>query len=119
MTEFKLSETQLAEAHNTAADGEMPKVTMSKRDIIRGIAAGSIIALGGAGCAYNEELGRSQLLFVSRGQMAQLAASAWGDLKKQERVLHQLPIRQSAEPRGPADGPGGGREPARLGVRGV
>ena len=37
-------------------------------------------------CAYNETLGRNQLLFVSQGQMAQLASSAWTDLKKQEQV---------------------------------
>jgi predicted Zn-dependent protease len=37
-------------------------------------------------CAYNEDLGRSQLVFVSSGQMAQLASSAWSDLKKQEKV---------------------------------
>lgn len=39
-------------------------------------------------CSYNEALGRNQLLFVSQGQMAQLASSAWTDLKKQERVTN-------------------------------
>jgi predicted Zn-dependent protease len=61
------------------------KVTLSRREIIRGLAAGSIVILP-AGCAYNEQLGRNQLLFVSQEQMAQLAASAWTDLKRQERV---------------------------------
>ncbi|HPE31742.1 MAG TPA: M48 family metallopeptidase [Parvularculaceae bacterium] len=58
-------------------------VTMSRREIIRGLAAGSVVVLA-EGCAYNEELGRSQLLFVSSGQMAQLAATAWTDLKKEQ-----------------------------------
>lgn len=58
------------------------KVTMSRRAIIHGLAAGSVVVLA-EGCAYNEELGRSQLLFVSPGQMAQLAASAWTDLKQE------------------------------------
>ena len=65
----------------------MQTVTMSRRDIIRGLAAGSIVIIP-AGCAYNEELGRSQLLFVSQGQMAQLAASAWTDLKQQQRITN-------------------------------
>ena len=39
-----------------------------------------------AGCAYNETLGRNQLLFVSQGEMAQLASSAWADLKKKEPI---------------------------------
>lgn len=39
-------------------------------------------------CAYNEELGRNQLLFVSQGEMAQLASSAWSDLKRQEQITN-------------------------------
>lgn len=58
------------------------KVEMSRREIVRGLACGSVVAL--SACTYNEELGRSQLLFVSSGQMAQLAATAWTDLKKQQ-----------------------------------
>ncbi|MEE2691316.1 MAG: M48 family metallopeptidase [Pseudomonadota bacterium] len=60
-------------------------VTMSRREIVRGLALGSVVVLA-PGCAYNEELGRSQLLFVSSDQMAQLASSAWTDLKKQEKT---------------------------------
>jgi predicted Zn-dependent protease len=69
----------------TVEDGKLPVVSMSRRDIIRGLASGSVVVLA-SGCAYNEELGRNQLLFVSSGQMAQLATSAWTDLKKQEKI---------------------------------
>lgn len=62
-------------------------VTMSRREVIRGLAAGSVVVIA-PGCAYNEELGRNQLLFVSQGQMAQLAGSAWSDLKQQEQVTN-------------------------------
>ncbi len=71
--------------HEVTFKGGVPIVTMSRRDIIRGLASGSVVVLA-AGCAYNEELGRNQLLFVSSGQMAQLATSAWSDLKKQEKI---------------------------------
>lgn len=60
-------------------------VTMSRREIVRGLALGSVVVLA-PGCSYNEELGRSQFLFVSSDQMAQLASSAWTDLKKQEKL---------------------------------
>ncbi|MEM8935478.1 MAG: M48 family metallopeptidase [Pseudomonadota bacterium] len=63
----------------------MKTVTMSRREIIRGLAAGSVVVIA-PGCTYNETLGRNQLLFVSQGQMAQLASSAWTDLKQQERI---------------------------------
>lgn len=52
--------------------------------VLRGLAALGVILAGA--CAYNETLGRNQLLFVSQGQMAQLASSAWTDLKKQEKI---------------------------------
>ncbi len=47
-----------------------------------------IVAASLLGCAYNETLGRNQLLFVSQGQMAQLANSAWADLKKKEQITN-------------------------------
>jgi predicted Zn-dependent protease len=49
-----------------------------------GVAA--VAALAAGACAYNETLGRNQLLFVSSGQMAELASSAWTDLKQQEKI---------------------------------
>lgn len=48
------------------------------------IAAGVAIALGS--CAYNDELGRSQFVFVSGPEMAQLAAPQWAQLKQQAKV---------------------------------
>ncbi len=62
-----------------------PTVVMSRRELVKGLAAGSVVAFT-AGCATNPETGRSQLLFVSTEQLAQLSASSWTDLKRQERV---------------------------------
>ncbi len=39
-----------------------------------------------SGCAYNEELGRSQLAFVPAGQMASLGSTAWADVTKKEKI---------------------------------
>ena len=55
------------------------------RGVTRGLAVLGALMFAQS-CAYNEELGRNQLLFVSQGQMAQLAGSAWTDLKQQEQV---------------------------------
>lgn len=52
---------------------------------IRAIAAGAVFFAVGA-CAYNQELGRSQLAFIPAGQMSSLGASAWADVSKQEKV---------------------------------
>lgn len=63
----------------------MKFLTGSRGAMFRITAAIAIIAAA-AGCAYNETLGRNQLLFVSQGEMAQLASSAWADLKKKEPI---------------------------------
>lgn len=62
-----------------------PFASITRRRALSVLGCGCVAATS-AGCTYNEELGRSQLVFVSSGQMAQLASSAWSDLKKQEKV---------------------------------
>jgi len=56
-------------------------VTLSRRQLIAGLAAGSVTA-----CVTNPDTGESQFLLVSDGQLAQMAASAWSDAKRQTPV---------------------------------
>lgn len=62
------------------------KSLMQRREVIMGLAAGSIVPVLG-GCADNAALGRSQLMLVSDGQLAQLSDQAWRDSLQRERVL--------------------------------
>ncbi len=67
---------------------DLPTVVMSRRQLISGLAAGSVAAFSSAGvsgCVTNEALGRRQLLLVSDQQLAQLAASSW------TQALQQIP----------------------------
>lgn len=59
---------------------------MRRRELIIGLAAGTVLPLASA-CADNPALGRSQLMLVSDAQLAQLSAQAWTDSLRQERVL--------------------------------
>ncbi|WOI54552.1 M48 family metallopeptidase [Parvularcula sp. LCG005] len=63
---------------------------LSFRNAVTRRAAVGLFALstvaGLASCAYNDELGRSQLLFAGGAQLTQAAASAWNDLKQQEKI---------------------------------
>lgn len=53
--------------------------SLSRRSLIAALASGSVIAV--SGCSENPATGRSQLVFVSDAQLAQLSAGAWADLK--------------------------------------
>ena len=61
---------------------EAPRVQLSRREIIRGLAVGSVIPIV-TSCTTNPETGTSQFLLVGEGQIAQMAASAWTEMKSQ------------------------------------
>ena len=63
-----------------------PVSLMRRREIIAGLAAGTILPFT-SGCADNTALGRSQLMLVSDGDLAQLSNQAWDESLKQERIL--------------------------------
>ena len=59
-----------------------PRVNMSRRAIITGIAAGTVFPIVSS-CSTNPETGQNQFLLVGEAQIAQMASSAWTDLKTQ------------------------------------
>lgn len=67
-------------------DGEMlagaPRIRLSRRSIISGIAAGSVLPFL-TGCTTNPETGRSQFLLMDDASVAGMAAAAWTDMKAQ------------------------------------
>lgn len=68
---------------------------LNRRDLVRGLAAGTIAVYAAplVGCAYNEELGRNQLMLVDDSQLAQLSLSAWADtLKKEKQVTDKAVV---------------------------
>ena len=82
---------------NNQNTSERPTVTMSRRDLVTGLASGSVVAFAGAGlsgCATNEALGRSQLLLVSDDQLAQLAAQSWTQALSQNRQTSDPALRR-------------------------
>jgi len=77
-----------------------PTVTMSRREIINGLAAGTVVAFAApslSGCVANEALGRSQLMLVSDGQIAQLAAQSWKQALSQNRQTSDASLRRRVE----------------------
>ena len=61
----------------------MNTVTMSRRQLVVGLAAGTVVA-----CTVNPVTGRSQLMLVSDAQLQQMSAGAWDEAKAQEPVSH-------------------------------
>lgn len=62
-----------------------PVIRLSRREIVSGLAVGSI-AVVASGCVTNPETGRVQLSLASDAQVAELAASAWDEQKKSEKI---------------------------------
>ncbi|MEO0883230.1 MAG: M48 family metallopeptidase [Pseudomonadota bacterium] len=87
----------MSDIHNMS---ERPTVTMSRRDLITGLASGSVVAFAGAGvsgCTTNEALGRSQLLLVSDEQLAQLSAQSWTQALQQTPQTSNPALRRRVE----------------------
>ena len=52
-----------------------------------GIAAAALLATATiGGCAYNEELGRNQIMLAGSDSMAQAGTAAWNDIKQKQRI---------------------------------
>lgn len=78
-------EIELSDERMDLPEGFMetaPRVDISRRAIITGLAAGTVVPIV-TGCTTNPETGRTQLAFMGDAQIAQMAASAWTDLKAQ------------------------------------
>lgn len=67
-----------------------------RRELIIGLAAGTVLPLA-SGCADNAALGRSQLMLVSDGQLAQMSNQAWQQTLQEERVLRDPSYRRRLE----------------------
>jgi len=77
--------------------GRLPVVKMDRRELLMGLAAGTVVPLV-AGCtAHNEALGRSQLMIVSDAQIAQLSQQTWQQSLQQERVSRDAGKRRQVE----------------------
>ena len=60
-------------------------VVMDRREVIAGLAAGTVVAL--SGCTTNPDTGRQQLMLISDDQLTQMSAGAWSEIQKNERFV--------------------------------
>ena len=61
---------------------DAPRVNLSRRAIISGLAAGSVFPILSS-CTTNPYTGQSELAFLGEDQISSMAATAWTDLKSQ------------------------------------
>ena len=80
------NELNFESAERVEIDGELlrdlPKVNLSRRAIISGLAAGSVFPIISS-CTTNPYTGQTELAFMGEDQIASMASSAWTDLKSQ------------------------------------
>ncbi|WBQ13273.1 M48 family metallopeptidase [Hyphomonadaceae bacterium BL14] len=76
----------------------LPKVRLGRRELLAGLAAGTVFPFAAAGCtADNPELGRRQLMLVSDAQIAQLSDQTWQAARQRERVSTNRTLRAQAD----------------------
>ena len=67
-------------------DGELlkdaPKIKLSRRGIIAGLAAGSVFPIVSS-CTTNPYTGQQELAFFGEAEIGQMAATAWSDMRSQ------------------------------------
>jgi predicted Zn-dependent protease len=73
---------EFGETFDGALLAHAPRVRLSRRGIIMGLAAGSVFPFV-TGCATNAATGESQLLLFGDDQIASMASAAWTDMKAQ------------------------------------
>ncbi|MEQ8557106.1 MAG: M48 family metallopeptidase [Henriciella sp.] len=80
------NELNFEDAERVEIDGELlrdaPRVNLSRRAIISGLAAGSVFPVLSS-CTTNPYTGQTELAFMGEQQIASMAATAWTDLKSQ------------------------------------
>jgi predicted Zn-dependent protease len=75
----------MCEHETGAAEAKLVDVSkMERRDLLRGLAAGTLVLV--SGCATNAETGRSQLILVDEAQLQQASLSAWSQMRQQTRT---------------------------------
>jgi predicted Zn-dependent protease len=73
----------MCDAHHSAPEApELVDVSkMDRRDLLRGLAGGSLVLV--AGCATNPVTGRSQFILVDESQLSQASLQAWAQVRQQ------------------------------------
>lgn len=68
---------------------------LDRRDLLRGLAAGSLLLV--AGCATNPETGRSQLILIDDAQLQQASLQAWAEMRQQTRTWNNAAAQRRLE----------------------
>lgn len=71
----------MCDDHAQAAPKLVDVSKMDRRDLLRGLATGTLVLV--SGCATNPETGRSQLILIDESQLQQASLQAWAQMRQQ------------------------------------
>lgn len=74
--------TEIIQLDEEILDGA-PTISMSRRGLVCGLAAGTVFPFVVSGCTTNPYTGEQELNFYNDAEISQMAATAWSDLKSQ------------------------------------
>lgn len=93
----KQAHIKKGDAMTTLSQDEMdrlPRVEMGRREILLGLAAGTVIPLTTAGCATDGAVGQ---FLVSDAQIQQASQAAWDQARQQEQISRNQALRNRVE----------------------
>lgn len=61
-------------------------VVMDRRELLKGLAAGTVVVMTNTGCSHNPHIGRSQFMLISDDQLAQMSAGTWDQILQTEPI---------------------------------
>ncbi|MEL6257624.1 MAG: M48 family metallopeptidase [Pseudomonadota bacterium] len=70
-----------------------PRIKMSRRAIIKGMAAGTVVPIA-AGCVTNPVTGQNQFILVGNSQLASMSAAAWSEMRQQTPEVRDPALRR-------------------------
>ncbi len=92
MFDQAIEEIELGEEFDSSALDNAPRINLSRRGIISGLAAGSLFPFI-TNCSTNPHTGRNQLAFFGDEQIAGMAGAAWTDMKTQTPQTASSPLK--------------------------
>lgn len=83
--------------HEETKSKKTKKGEIGRRKFVETLSASALLTAGGVACATNAETGKRQFLLVGEGELAQMSARTWTDIKSKQALYKNVQYNQRLE----------------------